>query len=575
MKTIWTTWRTWREGGNLCEKFNAIKVICAIVALVGMLAGTAAGEIMVSSGETYITDPPLTYIPTTSTPNTDNVEGGVTFQSGSTYQYEINRDVRQTGHIVARGSFEDIPITIAEDVMLDVHFNHGEGLRYGDEFLVIAANYGQFDNDAQQRFTLTDALNWRFEQKIESMNRGEFLPAGYYLRWLGFAESLQPFNATPNALRAAEGVDRIDQIGQRLLEEDSYDPTGIAIERAIRGLNSLSDPADMANAFAQFHGEVFASNQLAAAQMQRRFVQLAPTGREYTIQTGVPKVWNHWGVLTGDWGKRSKIGQYSGYELWSTGVAVGVDRAVTNRVLLGAAIGYDYVQQDFDTIRSSSRSESFRTMAYGSWFNGNYHIDGYGGYSKHFHHTKRDIDIMDGGVTQFSKVARSRYDDDMASAGIDFGRTWQWKYASVTPSIGLHYILLNSPNVSETGALGANLRVDRGHYDSLRLPVGVKASSIFIGKKKGAAWLPEIRAAYIRELADDSVRVRTTFDGVHQQEGVRFSAESGNQGRDGLRLGVGLQTLVARWCNFQFDYDYEAFKHTSAHGFRASLGVQW
>jgi outer membrane autotransporter protein len=85
-------------------------------------------------------------------------------------------------------------------------------------------------------------------------------------------------------------------------------------------------------------------------------------------------------------------------------------------------------------------------------------------------------------------------------------------------------------------------------------------------------WTPEVRAFYVREMGDDSVRARTSFNGVRS---VSFMAESGNWGRNSARLGVGLNAQLSNRLNFRVDYDYEAFDHTATSEFSTTLGVNW
>jgi len=248
-------------------------------------------------------------------------------------------------------------------------------------------------------------------------------------------------------------------------------------------------------------------------------------------------------------------------------VAAGVDRVITRKVLLGGAIGYDYGDQHYKEIRSKAQIDAFRTMVYGSWFDGKYYVDAYGGYTKNYYRTKRSIDI--GG---FSAVARGKYNDDMASVGGEFGRVYNFREFTLTPSIGLHYMTIAyTPTVSETGGDVANLRVEQSGYDSFRVPLGVKASRMFIGRRN-VAWTPEVRISYNYEMMDTSARVWTRFKG---HDDARFYAESGDWGRNSVRMGTGLGAIVSNRFNFRLDYDFETYNHATVHAVEALLGFQW
>ena len=384
--------------------------------------------------------------------------------------------------------------------------------------------------------------------------------AGYWISWstteANFADKVRDF-ATPNAYNVAVAM---DEIGSGAL----YD--------ILSGMPA-GDHQALADAFAMLHGEVFATSKEAAVRQQRNFQRLMPTGRELSLDN--PRTWNRWGTFTGGWQGREKIDQYSAYDLGAMGVALGIDRTITPNFLFGAGFGYDYADQNFKTIESSAQIEAFRAMIYGSWYNGEFYVDAYGGYTKNFYKTKRNVDFtkFEGGTLK--ETLKGSYDDDMGSVGLEVGRIWQMEGYALAPSIGLHYIRLSSPSVTETldgnGDGITNLFVEKGDYESLRLPIGVKASRVFIGSHN-IAWTPEVRAFYTAELADDSVRVRTAFD---SNRNVIFDAESGKWGRHSGRLGLGLGALVAHRLNVRLDYDFEMYNHTNVHVFMGAVGFQW
>ena len=129
-----------------------------------------------------------------------------------------------------------------------------------------------------------------------------------------------------------------------------------------------------------------------------------------------------------------------------------------------------------------------------------------------------------------------------------------------------------SPRVNERNAEDANLHVDSDIYQSVRTPVGFKVSRVFKGKRRGIVWVPESRLFYVREFADDSVRLQTSFANV---PGIKFNAESGKWGRNSGLLGVGLSGQVSDRVTFRFDYDYEIYNYTTANIASATLNVKW
>ena len=140
---------------------------------------------------------------------------------------------------------------------------------------------------------------------------------------------------------------------------------------------------------------------------------------------------NRWASFTGGWQERSNLGDFSGYSLRSTGIIAGFDRKVSRNAFAGIAFGYDNAYQKFDTIPANNQMNIFRTILYGGIKSGTTYADGYAGYTKNWHKTRRDITI-----DTFEAIAQSKYHDNLLSTGFEIGRRLP---SGLTPSIGLHY----------------------------------------------------------------------------------------------------------------------------------------
>ena len=502
--------------------------------------GTIAGLITVKSGATLSPG---------SSIGTLNAENGIIFESGSTYLYEIDPD-NSDKLVVSNGNVE-----IQAGARLNVALLGGASPSDGATFWVIEAADTQFVNEVGgEKVLFTPFGTWagQFDQAIES--------DGYWITWKaripGFADALRGLG-TPNAINAAAGMDEIVERGETAQIDNLYN--------ALAGMDA-SKPEELADAFAQLHGEVFASNKEAAAQRQRRFLlQLPSTQVRLACGEACLGEWNRWATLTGDLQGRRNLGRYSGYDLRTAGIAVGIDRHITRNSMFGMAVGYDNSFQDFRTIRSQNQMDTFRSVFYGGWWKGDVYVDGYAGYTKDWYKTRRDMNIG-----AFHETARSQYNDDMFSTGFEIGRALFFGKGWLTPGFGLHYIHLSAPGITETGGGDANLYVHGGRYHSLRMPVGAKWSRDYMGG--GIVWSPEVRAFYVRETADDSVKARISFAGVRE---VSFESGSGQWGRNSARLGIGLGAMVSSRLNARLDYDVEVYNHTTADTFSATLGVMW
>jgi len=504
---------------------------------------------------------------------TTTITGNAGFNAGSMTEIELELLDTNTESdlIVISGN-----VTIEEGAELHITDvgSSTQRPRTGDNFLVIAANENQFVNTGQE-FTLNGNWGRYFSQAFDfngTYGTGNGLWIFYDFSGIEF-ETIYDL-ATRNALNVALALEWMQDFGDDELE---------SIWTLYNSLVAVSDePEHLAAALAQLHGEVFASSRMVTANMQRSFQRRLPSASRMLsspqrggLYRGIAPCdpcgtsfgsLNRWASFTGDWQERGNIGDFSGYSLRSTGIVAGFDQRISRNAFAGVAFGYDNAYQRFNTIQAFDQIDVFRTMLYGGLKSGTVYADGYAGYTKNWHKTRRDI-----GIDAFEAVARSKYNDNMFSTGFEIGQRLSVGRTHWTPSIGLHYIHLSTPSVTETGAGDANLHIQSNRYNSLRLPIGAKLSREFYSRN-GIVWTPEARAYYIREMGDPSARVTTSFNNVRP---ISFAADTGNWGRNSGRLGVGVNAQLTDRFNLRVDYDCEVYDYTSTSEFGATLGVTW
>jgi len=383
------------------------------------------------------------------------------------------------------------------------------------------------------------------------------------------------------------------------------------------------DESSRASAFAQLHGEMFAASHMNLVGMQQTFYRRLPNiqdrsrnlrhdevltlpmqmpmqaampgdvflGQSETISPDVSNAPFHlslgggsitiggspgshtfshsrWTAFTGDWLGRRNIGAFSGYDLRNVGVIHASEHQISPNHFSGTALSYDNVYQRFDTIQSDSRSDIFRLAFYNGSRWGNFSSDSYIGYTRNWSKTRRHIDLAD--TPGASGVARSRFTNNMFALGFESRQEMPFVWSRITPSIGMHYIHLSRLRAVEHGAGDANLAVNARHFDSVRFPIGARVSHEFW--RGCIVWRPEVRAFYIREVADAWVQANTSFHHVRE---VSFATESGKWGRNCGRFGAGLHVQIMDKLSFRIDYDYEVYEWTSASEFGMTLGLMW
>jgi uncharacterized protein with beta-barrel porin domain len=493
------------------------------------------------------------------------VEDNITFGAGSTLLFEIDKNSGLSDCLVVRTGL----VEIQEGARLHIDIVQDSALDWGDNFQyqVIKLEHGADFSDESQEFTLVGTWRTRFTSDIRE--------DGYWVRWNPtaprFSQNVLGI-ATPNAYRAAVAMDQIFSAGWHENIEKLY--------LAVGDMRS-DDPQALADAFAQLHGEVFASNRTAAAHRVRKFQSLLPVAADrpvprlsedtalngMTLGNSPHSDWKRWGTLTGDLMSRDSLGGNSGFSVFSGGFAVGTDRYISRNYFVGGAIGYSLSFHNFASIESSDVANSIHSMLYGGWRFVNTFADTYIGYSKDMHSTLREIHIGD-----FSGQARGKYADDIFTMGFGVGHRALFEKFLITPYFGAHFVYLSSPSVKEIGAGAADLIVEGDRYVSLRTPAGVKLNWEFEDTYYKRVWMPEVRVFCVREWGDVSSRATTSFAGA---QNVSFFADGGNLQRDSLQLGMGVNTQLRNRMTFRMDCDFEIYKHTTVSSFGATLGRNW
>ncbi|MCC8189835.1 MAG: autotransporter domain-containing protein, partial [Planctomycetes bacterium] len=488
------------------------------------------------------------------------VAGDALFETGSTYTVQIDATSNDSDQIAVAGT-----TTIGSGALMDVQVVNVARMNPGDtaDYLVIAGS--SFTDD-----TLFDAAEGHLGYNLTQVLEAD----GLHLRVVATTPDFGGFASvygSPNARRAAEALDDLYRAGAVTGMEHLFDALA----------NLSADPMVVARAFDQLHGEVYAAGQDASLRLRRSFDDASRIARrkDSGASSAAPAAYGSlvgggdgpglWAAFTGTWLNRSGVGRYSGSRLEGGGVAVGLDLTTCGRWFFGAGFGYNKARQTFDDLPNRADIEAGHSLLYGGYAGDAWQANAYAGYSKNWHRTRRHIAIGSG-AAGFAATARARYNDDLFSAGLEADRHFCWDAYTLTPSVGLHYRLLQSPRIAERGGGEAALRVSGRSHTSVRLPVGVR-----LGRDFGVGcftWRPEVRAYYTAELADDSSRVQTRFASAPD---IPFIAKTGSWGRHTGTFGAGLEGRIREKMTLRLDYEYEVARRAQAHELALTFALTW
>ena len=184
-------------------------------------------------------------------------------KSGSILQIDIDTGNTPTSDILRVTG----PITIESGAKLEVNVLSGKP-KAGDTFLIIQSS----DFIGDPRFV----DDKRFTQNI--IKNSTTIANGYYLTWLSseFAKTVAGL-ATPNAYNVAVGMDTI--------EDNNLEGNISNLYNALSDLVGTGTPQELANAFAQLHGEVFSGSKMTGVKMQKNFLWNLPGVQDRYMNT--------------------------------------------------------------------------------------------------------------------------------------------------------------------------------------------------------------------------------------------------------------------------------------------------
>ncbi len=197
----------------------------------------------------------------------------------------------------------------------------------------------------------------------------------------------------------------------------------------------------------------------------------------------------------------------TGFTSVTGGAAMGADKQVTSKFLLGMAGSFAY--SDVNTSLSQNRTtvKSYQTTFYGSYEFGKFYIDGQLGAAYNDYVGERFI-----AVGAVERVALSDYDGYQVMGKIEIGRDIRFRNGiTFTPSIGASMIHVGILEYSETGAGVSNLDVKSQDYDILNTTVRGEVRRTYELNSGGLS--PMVYLGYNYEALDNPIQNISSFSG--------------------------------------------------------------
>jgi outer membrane autotransporter protein len=242
---------------------------------------------------------------------------------------------------------------------------------------------------------------------------------------------------------------------------------------------------------------------------------------------------------------------------------------LTDNVILGAAFNYANQTSDLNKgvllAGGDVDADAFSGSIFGTYYVGNFYIDGIGTFSGVKYTIRREINIPSNNPNADSVSAVATGEPGANGYAFSFGGGYEGRYQkwSYSPFLRVDYRKLDIDGHTESGTDGLNLKVDGQDVNSLILALGGKVTYA-ISAPFGVV-LPFFRAEYNHEFEDDAVLLRAQyFAPIDPSNNLTatgltnpvFEARTDGPDRNFAVIGGGISAVFQR--NVQAFIDFES-----------------
>ncbi|MFO1079685.1 MAG: autotransporter domain-containing protein [Reyranellaceae bacterium] len=281
-------------------------------------------------------------------------------------------------------------------------------------------------------------------------------------------------------------------------------------------------------------------------------------------------VWGAWGGAVGGLGTVGAGASLGGVTYNLGGFAGGLDRAVSDTVRAGVAVGYTTGSQWVSGFSGQGFSNSVQAGLYGSWLQGPAYLDGIAGYAYTGNQLNRPINIpgLPARTAMGSAGANQAYGQLEGGWRFDLGTA---AAAWLTPFARLQGYTGTQGAFTESGAQSLSLAVAAQTTTSLRSVLGAQ-----IGGAADLGWkdklTAQLRLGWSHEYSSTARPVTASFVGA---PGLPFTTYGVSPTRDGAVVGFTAGTAIADNASFYTRYEGMIAGQDSTHALTAGVRFAW
>ena len=270
--------------------------------------------------------------------------------------------------------------------------------------------------------------------------------------------------------------------------------------------------------------------------------------------------------ITGDLntGDRQNTSTTTGFNIDTKGVTVGIDYPVTERVVIGLAVGNSSSNNQLNDDKGKVGINNTSISAYGSYQQDKLYADALISYGWDSFDLTRRIN-----VTGFDR-ATANPGGNRLTVGVSSGYEFGAGGLSVGPIVGLRYTKVKINGYTEQNGDILNLKVNPQQTDSVLFNIGAQVAYSF--RTNFGTIAPYIAASYERELSDNNRQIVTE---LVTQPGIPMRTNIAADAPDSVSLSTGLQAQFTNNLAVGLGYKRLFGGNASENNFNAQIRYQF
>ena len=290
---------------------------------------------------------------------------------------------------------------------------------------------------------------------------------------------------------------------------------------------------------------------------------------DVACDTTAPGRWGAWGGALGGFGVVGGTANAGTLTYNLGGFAAGLDRRVTDELLIGVTAGFTSGSQWVGGFSGRGISDTFQAGLYASYAKDAVYVDGLAAYAYSDNRMQRQIT-----VPGLSRIANGRTGANLFFGQVEAGYRFDiggLAAAYVTPFARLQGATTTQDAFTESGASALDLSVAAQTTNSLRSVLGAQ-----LGGAMDLGWRDKLammfKLGWGHEYADTGRPVTASFVGA---PALSFTTYGAAPQRDSVVLGLSATTALADATSLYFRYEGDISSQDSNHALTAGFRMIW